>query len=63
MKVTVLWKVVSLDKKQTPLLSGSSTGSTRFFIDDNLQTAQQNAFPDALARVSRQIISELSNAL
>ena len=63
MDVTVSWKVLRLDNKQTTLMSGISTGSTRFFIDDNLQTAQENAFPDALARVSRKIVSKLSNSL
>ena len=64
MKVTVSWEVVSLnEEKPRVLMSGSQLGTTRFFLEENLQIAQQNAFPDALKRVSRQIISSFSIAL
>jgi len=64
MKVLVKWEVISLKgSEREVLLKGSESGDTRFFLDENLQTAQRNAFPDALNRVSRRIISSLSNAL
>lgn len=64
MNVKVDWEIRSLRSSSTEvLLSGSETGTTRFFLENNLQAAQRNAFPDALLRVSRRIIFSLSNAL
>ena len=64
MEVNVSWNVLSLkgDTHRT-LLSGSKKGRTRYFQDPNLQTAQRNAFPDALSRVSRDIVATISNGL
>lgn len=62
MEVLVEWEIISLSSSAV-LLSGQRTASTRFYLEDNLQTAQQNAFPDALQRVSRMIVSSFSYAL
>lgn len=60
MRVIVDWQVYSLQSSKL-IMKGKETGQTRFYLNENLQTAHQNAFPDALKRVSTQIISSISN--
>lgn len=43
------------------LASGSSKGSSSFFVDSNLQTARQNALPDAFERAGQSLVSRLSS--
>ena len=43
------------------LASGSSTGSSSFFVDSNLQTARQNALPDAFERAGQSLVSKLAS--
>lgn len=43
------------------LASGSSSGSSSFFADSNLQTARRNALPDALGRAGKNVASILSS--
>jgi hypothetical protein len=43
------------------LVSGTSTGSTRFFVDPNLQTARNNALSDAMDRAAQAMVSRLAN--
>ncbi len=62
MTVNVAWSVTSYsDSGKKVLAKGTERGITRFFLEDNLQIARANAFPDALQRVSRQIISRIAN--
>ena len=62
MVVAVQWSITSLKRDGSKrLMEGNEKSKTRFFLSDNLQTAQQNGFPDALRRVSRQIVSQFSN--
>ncbi len=42
------------------LASGVSTGTSSFFVDSNLQTARQNALPDALERAGQGLVSKLA---
>lgn len=62
MKIQVRWEIQSLNDNSGVLMNSSETATTRFFIDDSLTTARQNAFPDVLARVSRSIVSAFSNS-
>lgn len=59
LEVVVDWEVVSSDDAQS-LMNGSSKGTTRFFLDDNLQTSRMNALPDALKTVARRVTFSLS---
>jgi hypothetical protein len=43
------------------LASGSSKGSSSFFVDSNLQTARQNALPDAFERAGQSLVSRLAS--
>lgn len=43
------------------LASGASSGTSSFFVDSNLQTARQNALPDALRRASQGVVSKLAS--
>jgi len=43
------------------LATGSSEGKSQLFVDSNLQTARNNALPDALERAGEQLVSTLAN--
>ncbi len=43
------------------LASGVSTGTSSFFVDSNLQTARQNALPDALKRAGQGVVTKLAS--
>ena len=43
------------------LASGSSTGSSQLFVSSNLQTARNNALPEALAHAGEALVSRISN--
>lgn len=60
MSLTVSWEVYSSEERVL-LESGQASSTTRFYIEDNLQIARQNAFPDVLQRISLKIISSLSS--
>lgn len=57
--VSLTWKLV--DGKQRVLDQGRASGTSRFFVGDNLQTARNNALPDALQRASTQLVSRLAD--
>ena len=59
--VILNWKLTDARDRTKVLASGSSTGTSRFFVDSNLQTSRTNALPDALQRASEAMISRLSN--
>jgi len=61
MLVTVNWRVI--DRNGKLIKSGKTKENTRFFVDNGrLTTARENAFPDAFARVSRKLVSTISNS-
>lgn len=43
------------------LASGSNSGFSSFFVDSNLQTARQNALPDAFERAAQSLVTRLSS--
>ena len=59
--VTLTWKLVDARDSKKTLASGLSTGSSRFFVDSNLQTSRNNALPDALQRASDSLVSRIAN--
>ena len=61
MVVSFNWVLFDADNPGKILDQGQSKGSTRFFVDPNLQTARQTALPDALKRASESVIARLAN--
>jgi hypothetical protein len=59
--VTLTWTLKDARDPTKILASGSSTGTSRFFVSSNLQTSRNNALPDALERASESMISRLAN--
>jgi hypothetical protein len=59
--VTLTWKLTDARDRKKVLASGLSTGSSRFFVDSNLQTSRTNALPDALQRASDSMVSRIAN--
>lgn len=59
--VTLNWQLKDAKNPIKILASGSSTGTSRFFVDSNLQTSRNNALPDALERAADSLISRISN--
>lgn len=43
------------------LASGTSSGTSQVFVDDDLQTARNNAIPDAAERAGVALVSQLAN--
>lgn len=59
--VTLRWTLRDAAAPDTVLATGLSTGSSRFFVDSNLQTSRNNALPDALQRAGEALVSRLAN--
>jgi len=59
--VTLNWVLRDGTDSTTILARGTSTGTSRFFVDSNLQTSRNNALPDALQRACDAMISRLAN--
>ena len=59
--VTLTWKLKDAKDPTKLLASGVSTGTSRFFVDSNLQTSRTNALPDALQRATESMVSRLAN--
>ncbi|HJM63284.1 MAG: LPS assembly lipoprotein LptE [Roseibacillus sp.] len=54
------WSLVDARNPTKVLASGTSRGSTRFFVDPNLQTANQTALGDAIKRAAEGVIAGVS---
>ena len=59
--VVLLWKLRDAKDPTKTLASGSSTGTSTFYVAANLQTARNNALPDALEQAGEALVSRLSN--
>ena len=53
------WELI--DNQSNILLSGRSSGETRFFVGDNQRLSRDNSLNDALDTLSRKITSLISN--
>lgn len=60
-EVVFSWVLLDARDPTKVLARGSSRGSSSFFVDSNLQTARQNALPDALERAGKSLVSRLSS--
>ncbi|MEO6477235.1 LPS assembly lipoprotein LptE [Luteolibacter sp.] len=59
--VTLKW-ILRDGKDPTKILaSGTSNGTSQLFVSDNLQTAKNNALPEALDRAGVALVSRLAN--
>ncbi|NNC88599.1 MAG: hypothetical protein HKN82_09100 [Akkermansiaceae bacterium] len=61
MTLILSWKLIDASNPLEVLESGSSSGSTRFFADPNLQTARQTALTDALKRATDSLVARLAD--
>lgn len=59
--ITLNWILKDAKNPIKILANGSASGSSRFFVDSNLQTARNNALPDALERAADALVSQLAN--
>lgn len=59
--VTLSWILRDAGDPNKTLASGTSMGSSKMFVDSNLQTARNNSLPDALKRASDGMVSRLAN--
>lgn len=59
--VTLVWRLLDARDPTKVLASGSVTGASTFYVDANLQTARNNALPDALEQAGEALVSRLSN--
>ena len=62
MTVHLNWTLVAADDTLHILEKGHSTGTTRFLVDPNLQTARQTALPDALKRAAESMVGRLADS-
>ena len=59
--VTLRWSLRDAKNPGKILASGKSTGSSKLYVAQNLQTARNNALPDALDRAAESLVSRLAN--
>lgn len=59
--VTLIWILKDARDPSKVLANGNSVGTSRFFVDANLQTSRNNALPDAMERAAEALVSRLSN--
>lgn len=59
--VRINWRLKDARDPTKLLASGTSTGQSTFFVDSNLQTARQNALPDAFERAAQNLVLRLSS--
>lgn len=59
--ITLAWTLRDARDPTKILASGSSTGRSQLFAASNLQTAKNNALPEALERAGVALVSQLAN--
>lgn len=59
--VTLEWKLRDAKNPVRILAAGSAAGSSQLYVAPDLQTARNNALPDALERASTALVSSLAN--
>ncbi len=58
--VTLVWALRDARNPLHTLATGSSAGTSQLFVDPNLQTARNNALPDALERAADALVARLT---
>ena len=59
--VTIAWTLKDARNPTKVLASGTSTGRSQLFVSANLQTARNNALPEALERAGEALVSRIAN--
>lgn len=59
--VTIDWTLRDARDPTKILASGKSSGTSQLFVSTNLQTARNNALPEALERAGEALVSRLAN--
>lgn len=59
--VTIDWTLRDARDPTKVLASGKSSGTSQLFVSSNLQTARNNALPEALERAGEALVSRLAN--
>lgn len=59
--VKLQWKLRDAKDPTKILATGSSEGRSQLFVADNLQTARNNALPEAVERAGEELVSKLAN--
>ncbi len=60
-RVSIRWELRDGKNPMKVLASGRASGTSRFAIDSNLQTARTNALPDAMQRAATQVVGRLTD--
>lgn len=60
-EVEITWVLKDAKDPTKVLANGKSSGRSQLFVDSNLQTARNNALPDALERAGESLVSTLAN--
>lgn len=58
--VELKWRLVDARNPSKVLASGTSSGSSQLFVSSNLQTARNNALPEALDRAGQSLVTRIS---
>ena len=59
-QVTIQWTLRDASNPIKVLAEGKSTGKSQLFVSSNLQTARNNALPEAMERAAEQLVSRIS---
>jgi hypothetical protein len=59
-RVTIGWTLRDARNPTRILAEGTSTGKSQLFVSANLQTARNNALPEAMERAAEQLVSRIS---
>jgi hypothetical protein len=60
-KVTLSWTLRDARNPTKVLASGTSEGTSQLFVSSNLQTARNNALPEALERAGEDMVARIAN--
>ncbi len=60
-RVTLKWVLRDARDPTQVLASGSSSGTSQLYVSENLQTARNNALPEALERAGEALVSRIAN--
>lgn len=59
-QVTIQWTLRDARNPIKVLAQGKSTGKSQLFVSSNLQTARNNALPEAMERAAEQLVTRIS---
>lgn len=59
--VTLQWKLRDAKNPTRLITSGTSVGTSQLYVTPDLQTARNNALPDALERAANALVSSIAN--